>query len=157
MYANRISTKEVDNMALQKAMKKYRRVLKTSMPKSSPSRGHSTLVAPVLSTRTGEDLRQSGREEQVRHPFLWINPYCWSHGEGGHTGEDWNIKIPDHRVEATATTGLVGSTSGFPNGLWLLGSPTSNIKITHNEINLETLANFGQTKNTCSGYPPTNL
>ena len=49
------------------------------------------------------------------------------------------------------------STFGLPQGFWQLGSNTSNLNVTNDELNFKILANFSQTKNKCRGNPPTNL
>ena len=76
---------------------------------------------------------------------------------GGHAGDKCKNKRPGHKSEATATTRLGGSTFGLPQGLLWLGSPTSNLNFSNNELNLEHLANFSKTETTCSVNPSTNL
>ena len=62
LYANRPSTKDADNMALQTAMKNLQGEVKNSRPKSPPSRGQDTPAATAPPSRTGEYRIKSGRE-----------------------------------------------------------------------------------------------
>ena len=116
------------------------------------------------SRSSGADNKDNGilvpkwkREGQSHRPTWWITTYCWSHGAGSHPGAEWNHKRLGHKSEEKATTRLGGSTFGLPQDLWRLGSPTSTLNLTNNELNLEYLANFSKTKTTWSGKPPTNL
>ena len=118
--------------------------------------GHIDSFSPATKDRGIPELMWK-REGQALHPTWWSTTYCWSHGVGGHAGADLKNKRPGHKSKATSMTRLVGITFDLTQVLLQLGTPTSNLNATHNELILETLANFFQTKNACSGHPPTNI
>ena len=97
------------------------------------------------------------REIQANHSIWWRTTYCWIYGAVGHVGEEWNNKSQGHKSKANVTTRSGGIIFGLPQVLCLLGSNTGTLNVTNNEINLESLENFIQTKNTCSVHPPTCL
>ena len=118
LYANRISNKEADNIALQAYMRNLQgeiKNLKTKMYSLKKSR-HSG-GAGAANKDNGRIAPSRKREGPYHHPTWWSTMYCWSHGEGGHTGDNCKKKNPGHNFEATATTRLGGSTFGLPHGL----------------------------------------
>ena len=87
MYANRLSSKEADKMALQTDMKNLQRVINNLKAEVA------SLKKSVYSGTAGAANKDNGRmvtkwkiEGQSHHPTWWSTTYCWSHGVGGHPG-----------------------------------------------------------------------
>ena len=86
LYANRISNKEADNIALQAYMRNLQgeiKNLKTKMYSLKKSR-HSG-GAGAANKDNGRIAPSRKREGPYHHPTWWSTTYCWSHGAGGHT------------------------------------------------------------------------
>ena len=158
VYSNHLSTKEADNVALQTAMKNLQGEVKklkagVSTLKSS---GHSSGASATKHNSRRPEPKWN-REVQAQHSTSWSTPYYWIHWTGGHSGAECKRNKPCHKAEATAKKKSGVITFGLTQGLLNLGSLTITIKVTNNELNLEILANFSQTKNTCSRHPPTRI
>ena len=143
LYANRLSTKEDDNMALRTDIKNLQGEVKNLKAEvaSLKNSGHSGSAGAVNKENGRMNPRQK-QEGQAHHPTWWITTYWWSHGVGVHSGLEYKNESLGHKIEATAITRLVGSMFDLPQGLWRLGSPTSNLYGTNNELNVENLGNL---------------
>ena len=91
MYANRLSTKEADNMALKMLIRNLQGKVKNLKAEVSNLKksGHSGGAGGA----NKENVRMTQRwkqEGQAQHPTWWITTYCWIHGAGGHSGVDYN-------------------------------------------------------------------
>ena len=106
-------------------------------------------------TRTEKYQNSSGKETD--RPTTPPGGALHTSGSMGQEAiADWNTRETKkcHKSEANTTIILGGKAFGLSQGLWWLGSNTSNNNVTHNELNL---AKFSRTKHTCRGYPKTEI
>ena len=93
IYANHLSPKEADNVALQTAIKNLQGEVKNL--KTEAARLKSSV--PSYGARAGH--KDNGRmtpkweiEGQAHHPTWWSTTYCWIHGAEGHSGTEYKKK-----------------------------------------------------------------
>ena len=118
MYANRLSTKEADNVALKTAIKNLQGEVKNLKAEVATFKrsGHPGGIITTKYKRALPDPKWK-REGKHHHPNWWSTPYCWIHGEGGRSGTEGKSNNPFHKSKETATTRSGGINFGLPQGL----------------------------------------
>ena len=88
LYANRLSTKEADNMALQNAMRNLQGELNNLKAEvaSLKNSGHSG-GAGAAKKENGRLVPKWEIKGQSHHPTWWSTTYCWIYGAVGHLEE----------------------------------------------------------------------
>ena len=118
LYTNRLSTKEVEKMALQTSMRNLQGELKNLKAEvaSLKKSGHS-VGASAAKKDNGRLVPKWKIEGQSHHLTWWSTTYRWSHGAGIRPGAECKNKRPVQKTEAIATERLGGRTFGIPQGL----------------------------------------